>query len=164
MKEKIYETLESICINKERLEQIKTEVREEYDMEDTSDEEVMDMIEEIIEDDLNVCMHYLNRKTNGIIKISEKTALFVGNNLNDIFNNIDEYNVACWWHDENNVYCTNKNKDMTTEYLFRELKNPKHKDKIQNREILTIKEIEQYTRSIVSYVEEAYNTDNIKNM
>ena len=133
----------------EIFEELKEEIKKEYELND--EEKIIEQIEEINDNDLDVCSYHLNKKTNPIIAISKENILFLGDNLNNIFD-ID-YGEAYWWYDDNDVFCTDKKYDTIITYTFREIKNPKY-EAILKKQSLTHQEIEQYTMSIIDYIKE----------
>ena len=120
----------------------------------------MDEVQFRIDCELKLYIDVFNKDLNDIIRIYEDEIIFIGNNLNDIFNNILDYNSIYWRYDHNNVGCTDSWEDATKNYIFREIK-PEYKDIILSKQNigLTFEEIENYTQSLVSYVKKLYKQE-----
>lgn len=145
----------------EEIEGIKdTIIEDDEDFKEASEEEMMDEVQFRIDCELKLYIDVFNKDLNDIIRIYEDEIIFIGNNLNDIFNNILDYNSAYWWYDHNNVGCTDNWEDATKNYIFREIK-PEYKDIILSKQNtgLTFEEIENYTQSLVSYVKKLYEQE-----
>ena len=137
-----------------------TIIEDDEDFKNASEEEIMDEVQFRIDCELKLYIDVFNKDINNIIRICEDEIIFIGNNLNDIFNNILDYDSVYWWYDDNDVGCTDNYEDTTKKYIFREIK-PEYKDIILSKQNigLTFEEIENYTQSLVSYVKKLYEQE-----
>lgn len=142
----------------EEIEGIKeTIIEDDEDFKEASEEEIMDEVQFRIDCELKLYIDVFNKDLNDIIRIYEDEIIFIGNNLNDIFNNILDYDSVYWWYDDNDVGCIDNYEDSTKNYIFREIK-PECKDIILSKQNtgLTSEEIKNYTQSLISYVKNLY--------